>query len=109
MWLLRYTGYCYSICDAVPPCRVHVHVFTIIQLGQTFMQILSKKRIHGNNGLENSYQPCNPSLCMQYRSTHPKPRELVKKVGKKLAPLAVFEPVHAFGARATVVILCVSE
>ena len=27
--LLRYTRYC--ICDTVPPCRVHVHSFTIIQ------------------------------------------------------------------------------
>ena len=29
MLLLRYTRYC--ICDTVPPCRVHVHMFTIIQ------------------------------------------------------------------------------
>ena len=29
MWLLRYTRYC--ICDTDPPCRAHVHVFTIIQ------------------------------------------------------------------------------
>ena len=29
MQLLRYTRYC--ICDTVPPCRVHVHMFTTIQ------------------------------------------------------------------------------
>ena len=30
MFLLRYTRF-YNICDTVPPCRVHVHMFTIIQ------------------------------------------------------------------------------
>ena len=29
MFLLRYTRF--YICDTVPPCRVHVHMFTIIQ------------------------------------------------------------------------------
>ena len=38
MWLLRYTRYC--ICDTDPPCRAHVHMFTIIQFLRARANIL---------------------------------------------------------------------
>ena len=60
MWLLRYTRYC--ICDTVPPCRAHVHMFTIIQflrVRANIHTVLEGQQhvycIQGNSGLENSY------------------------------------------------------
>ena len=47
MWLLRYTRYC--ICDTVPPCRAHVHMFTIIQFLRT------KANIHTVLGAKNMF------------------------------------------------------
>jgi hypothetical protein len=58
------------ICDTVPRCRAHVHMFTIIQFlrpGQTFIQFLRGLKhvycIRGSNGLENSYQPIPRFVC----------------------------------------------
>ena len=60
MWLLRYTWYC--ICDTVPHCRSHVHMFTTIQFLRARANIHTVLEgqqhvycIQGNNGLENSY------------------------------------------------------
>ena len=60
MWLLRYTRYC--ICDTVPPCKFHVHMFTTIQflrVRANIHTVLEGQQyaycIQGNNGLENSY------------------------------------------------------
>ena len=62
MWLLRYARYC--IYDTVPPCRVHVHTFTIFTVpegpgakiyaaleGRKNVFIVSMETV---NGLENS-------------------------------------------------------
>ena len=52
-----YTRYC--ICDTVPSCRAHVHMFTIIQFLRARANILEALQhvncIQGNNGLENSH------------------------------------------------------
>ena len=60
MWSLRYTRYC--ICDTVPPCRSHVHMFTtrqFLRARANIHTVLEGQQhaycIQGNNGLENSY------------------------------------------------------
>ena len=69
MWLLRYTWYC--ICDTDPPCRAHVHMFTIIiqflRARASIHTVFEGQKhvycVHRNNGLENSYQPIPCFVC----------------------------------------------
>ena len=68
MRLLRYTGCC--VCDTDPPCRAHVHMFTIIQFPRVRANIhnivLEGKKVycvHKNNELEKSYQPIPRFVC----------------------------------------------
>ena len=64
-----FPAHCYAVgtvqCNTVPPCRIHVHMFTTIYSfwgqGQTFMQFLRANNMFtvwpiGINGLESSYR-----------------------------------------------------
>ena len=60
----------YKVCDTIPPCRVNVHMLTIIQFLRARANIHTVLEgqqhvycIQGNSGLENSYWPIPHFVC----------------------------------------------
>ena len=67
----------YRICDTVPPCRAHFHMFTIITVpeGTEGKHSYSSWRpitclLYPRTQWARKQLLTNPSLCIQYRNTH---------------------------------------